>query len=152
RTPASFVASKPGLADNYAFREQDTIHLTPSASLSGTLTGPAGQPLAGVKVVAFADFMWEFENTVADARGHYQFKDMKARGWDMSAWGPHSKPGNGTYKIWIESDRFAVPTHVVTLEPGEPDTLDLQAEKAGVIRVTVTERGTGKPVENVRIW
>jgi protocatechuate 3,4-dioxygenase beta subunit len=152
RTLASFVASKPGLADNYAFREQDTIHLTPSASLSGTLTGPAGQPIAGVKVVAFADFMWEFENAVTDARGRYEFKDLKARGWDMSAWGPHSKPGNGTYKFWIESDRFAVPTQVVALEPGEPDTLDLQAEKAGVIRVTVTERGTGKPVANVRIW
>jgi hypothetical protein len=53
RTDASFVASKPGLSEGYAFREQGTIRLT----LSGTLTGPDGRPLARVKIVLFADFI-----------------------------------------------------------------------------------------------
>jgi hypothetical protein len=151
-TGASFVATKPGFAEGYAFREQDTIRVTPSAALSGTLSGPDGKPLVGVKIVLFAAFMWDFENAVTDANGRYQFTDLKARGWDMSAWGRQSKPGSGTYKIWIESDSFAVPTKTVTLEPKTRETLDLQAEKAGVIRVTVTEEGTDKPVSDVRIW
>jgi beta-lactamase regulating signal transducer with metallopeptidase domain len=152
RTNASFVATKPDFAETYAFREQNTIRLTPSATLSGTLTGPDGRPLPGVKIVLFTDFMWDFERGVTDDKGRFAFADLKARGWDMSAWGPHTKPGNGTYKVWIESERFAIPTHVVTLDPGERETLDLQAQPAGVIRVSVTEAETDKPVANVRIW
>ena len=152
RTNASFVATKPGFADGYAFREQDTIHLTPSAALSGTITGPDGEPLGGIKVVLFTTFMWAFEHAVTDANGRYQFEDLKARGWDMSAWGPSAQPGNGTYKLWIDNDRFALPTQTVTLEPNSRETVDLRAEHAGVISVTVSEEGTNKPVPGVRIW
>ena len=48
--------------------------------------------------------------------------------------------------------KFAIPTHVVTLDPGEREILDLRAQPAGVIRVAVTETGTDKAVANVRIW
>jgi hypothetical protein len=152
RTDASFVATKPGFGEGYAFREQHTIHLSPSAALSGRVTGPDGQPLAGVKVILFTDFMWDFESAETDSAGRYQFADLRARGWDMSAWGPSAKPGNGRYKVWIESDRFDVPTQIVSLEPRARETLDLKAERAGVIHVTVTQEGTGKAFAGVRVW
>ena len=152
QTNASFFATKSGLAEGYAFHEQATIRLTPSAALSGMVKGPDGKPLPGIKVVLFTTFMWAFEFAVTDATGHYQFEDLKARGWDMSAWGPHAQPGNGTYKIWIDNDRFAVPTQTVTLEPSAAETLDLPADAAGVIRVTVSEAETARPVPGVRIW
>jgi hypothetical protein len=151
-TDTSFVATKPAFAEGYAFGDQETIRLTPSAALSGTLTGPDGRPLAGIKVVLFAEFMWDFENAVTDSRGEYRFADLKSRGWDMSAWGPHNKTGTGIYNLWIDSDRFAVPTRTVTLLPNTRETLDLRAEKAGVIQVTVTENETGNPVADVRVW
>jgi BlaR1 peptidase M56 len=152
RTAAAFIATKPGLAEGYALRGQDRIRLTPSASLSGTLTGPDGRPLPGVEVFLFTDFIWDFELAVTDDKGRFAFADLRARGWDMSAWDPRARPGNGTYKVWIDGERFVVPVHVVTLEPGERKTLDLRAQPAGVIRVTVTESNTGKPVANVRVW
>jgi hypothetical protein len=104
-----------------------------------------------VKIVLFADFMWDFEHAQTDAEGRYELKDLRARGWDMSAWGS-GNTGNGTYKLWIDSDRFAVPTQTVTIEPGEHELLDLQAQKAGVIRVTVIDDDKEQPVRNVRIW
>jgi beta-lactamase regulating signal transducer with metallopeptidase domain len=152
RAVGSFLATKHGFAQGHAFREKGTIRLTPSAGLAGTVTGPDGEPLGGIKVVLFTTFMWAFEHAVTDAKGRYQFEDLKARGWDMSAWGPDARPGNGRYKVWIENDRFAVPTRTVTLEPNARETLDLPAEKAGVIRVTVTEEGNGMPMGGVRIW
>ena len=151
-TRASFVATKRGFAEGYAFREQDSIRLSPAAALSGTLSGPDGIPLGSARVVLFTSWMWDFEMATTDANGRFLFEDLKARGWDMSAWGPHAKAGDGTYKLWIESDLFAVPTQTVKLEPKARARLDLQAEKAGMIRVTVTEEGTGKPVSDVRVW
>jgi hypothetical protein len=151
RTNASFVAMKSGYAETYTFREQDTIRLTPAATLSGTVTGPAGEPLAGIKVVLFTGFMWSFEHATTDDRGRYRFDGLKARGWDMSAWRP-GQTGNETHKAWIESEQFAAPTQTITLEPGEQQTLDFRAEEAGVFRVTLVEEGTRKPVAGVRIW
>lgn len=152
RADASFVATKPGFAEGYAFRKQDTIRISPSAAVSGTLTGPDGRPLAGVKIVMFTGFMWDFEHAVTDANGRFELENLRARGWDMSAWGPSSRPGNGHYKVWIDSDRFAIPTRDITLEPGQRATIQLQARKAGVIRVTVIDEEHEKPVPNVRVW
>jgi hypothetical protein len=152
RTAASFVATANGFADGYAFGDQNTVRLTPSAALSGTVSGTDGKPLVGIKVVLFATFMWEFEHAVTDTHGRYQFRALKARGWDMSAWGPNARSGNGEYKLWVDDDRVAAPTQSVSLEPNANETLDIRAQRAGVIRVTVTENGTDKPVPGVRIW
>ena len=46
----------------------------------------------------------------------------------------------------------AVATQSLALEPGEHKALDLRAEEAGIIRVTVIEQGTRKPLAGVRIW
>jgi beta-lactamase regulating signal transducer with metallopeptidase domain len=150
QTQSTLIARKPGFAGTYAFSHQDQIRLTPSASLSGTLTGPDGQPLPGVSVVLRTDFMWDFEFATTDEQGRYEFKDLRARGWDMNAWssGMH---GNGIYKVWIKGDQLAVPTRIITLEPTSRNTLDLRAEPAGTIRVTVLEEGTRKPVPGVRV-
>ncbi|MHC5541966.1 carboxypeptidase regulatory-like domain-containing protein, partial [Singulisphaera rosea] len=151
RTNANFIATKPGFAETYAFPGQTTIRLTPSASLSGTVTGPDGEPLAGIEVVLHTEFLWSFERATSDARGRYRFDGLKARGWDMRAW--HAgETGNGMYKIWIDGGKFAIVTQTLTLEPGEPTTLDLQARRAGLIRVTVVEQGTRKPVAGARVW
>jgi hypothetical protein len=152
KTDASFVATANGFGEGYAFREQNAVRLTPSAALSGTVTGPDGKPLAGIKVVLFTSFMWDFENALTDAQGRYQFHDLRAKGWDMSAWGASARPGNGVYKLWIDDDQFAVPTQTVSLEPKTRRSLDLRAQQPGVIRVTVTENGTDNPVAGVRIW
>ncbi|WP_422929008.1 M56 family metallopeptidase [Singulisphaera sp. PoT] len=152
QTESGFVATKQGLAEGYALQKQDEIRMTPSGSLRGALVDLDGQALPGIKVVLAADFMWDFENAITDDRGQFSFQDLRARGWDMSAWGPGSKPGNGTYKVWIEDDRFAVPTQAVTIEPEEQGSINLQAGPAGIIRATVTEQGTNKPVPNIRVW
>lgn len=150
-THATFIATKPGFAKSYAFRDQATIRLTPAANLSGTVTGPDGQPLAGVKVVLFTKFMWDFEHAVTDSQGRYAFSNLRAAGWDMSAW-TAGKEGDGRYAIWLDDDRFAMPTQTLKLDPGEQETLDIHAVKAGAIHVTVVERGTERPVADVRIW
>ena len=62
RTKASFVASGPGFAETFAFDGQTAIRLTPSATLSGTVTGPDGKPVAGTTVVLQAEYMWEFHS------------------------------------------------------------------------------------------
>lgn len=151
QTRVAVVARKLGFAEGYAFEGKDTIRLTPSASLSGTVKGPDGTLLAGVEVVLFADFMWHFERTVTDAQGKYKFDDLKANGWDMSAWRP-KQIGNGKYRVWLDSDRFAIPTQTIVFEPNTPYVFDIQAQKAGVVNVKVIEEGTNKPVAGVRIW
>ncbi len=79
------------------------------------------------------------------AEGRYRFEDLKAKGWDMSAWTP-GKTADGDYKLWIESDRFAIPTKSLVLEPGlRAEVLDIHAqERRGTIRVMVLEEGTKK--------
>jgi hypothetical protein len=151
RTQVAVVAQKRGFAEGYAFEGKNTIRLTPSSALSGTITGPDGTPLAGVAVVLFADFMWHFERTVSDAHGKYQFEDLMALGWDMSAWAPGTT-GTGKYRLWLDSERFAIPTRTIVLEPRKPQVFDIKAQKPGVVKVTVVEDGTDKPVPGVRVW
>ncbi len=151
KTTAKFVATKAGFAETYAFREQGVIRLTPAATLSGTVTGPGGEPLAGVKVVLYTAFMSHFERAVTDAEGRYRFHDLMARGWDMSAWTPNQE-ADGKYSIWLDDDRFVMHTGSLTLEPNTNQTLDIKAMKAGVIRVTLVEERTNKPVAGARIW
>jgi beta-lactamase regulating signal transducer with metallopeptidase domain/protocatechuate 3,4-dioxygenase beta subunit len=151
KTRAAFVATKSGFAEGYAFHEHATIRLTPSASLTGRVTGPDGRALPRMRIILFTGFMWDFETTVSDAAGRYEFRDLKARGWDMSAWG-QGKTGNGVHKIWIKSEVFAAPTQTVTLEQNTRHEVDIKATKAGVIKVTVVEEGTGTPVAGVRVW
>jgi hypothetical protein len=146
-----FVATKPGFAEAYASGEQDKMRLTPSATLSGRLTGPGGEPLSGVKVVLHSMFLWNFMRAVTDADGKYRISDLMARGWDMSLWAPNQE-GDGKYKIWLDDDRFVIPTQSLTLEPATNPTLDIQAMRAGVIRVALVEEGTNKPVAGARIW
>ncbi len=150
KTDASFVATKAGFAETHAFREQSVIRLTPSAHLSGTVTGPDGAPLAGIRVVLHTNLMWDFEHAVTDAKGRYDFKDLRARGWDMSAWAPQ-KEGDGKHTIWLDDERFAMPTESLAFEPGSDQVMDVTAMNAGVIRVTLVEQGTDKPVAGARI-
>lgn len=150
-THVALIGLKRGFAETYAFHSRDTIRLTPSASLSGTVTDPDGRPVVGVSVVLATVFMWDHEQAITDAEGRYRFDDLRARGWDMSTWG-QGKTGDGAYKLWLESDRFAVPTQSLVLEPGTHSALDLRAQKAGVIHVTVLEEGTKIPVPGVRVW
>ena len=69
--------------------------------------------------------MWDFEHAVTDADGLYRFDDLRARGWDMSAWTP-KKEGDGKYKIWLDDERFVIPTGSLTLEPNSSQTLDVK--------------------------
>ncbi len=145
------TASKSGFAETYALKGRDSIRLTKGCRLEGTLTDPAGKPLGGVPIVLYTKFMWSFERTTTDEQGHYQIDDLKANGWDMSAWTP-GKTADGSYRLWISSKEFAVPTQTFIAEPAEHLLLDLSAQKAGVIRVSVVEEGTEKRVPGVRVW
>jgi hypothetical protein len=102
-------------------------------------------------VVLYTGSMGDFERTVTDAQDQYRFNDLRARGWDMSAWTPN-KEADGTYKLWIDDDRVAIRTESLTLEPNTEYTLDLEVVKAGIIRVRLVEEGTNKPVVGARIW
>ena len=62
-----------------------------------------------------------------------------------NTWGK-GKPANGSYKVWIESERFATPTLFATLDSGVDHTINIEASEAGVIRVTLLEEGTNQPV------
>ncbi len=149
RTPATFAAGQPGRAENVCY-QGEVIHLAPAATLEGTLTGPAGRPLPGVTIRLMAGFIHGFRVARTDAQGHYRFDALPARGWDRSE--RHlGTAGDGSYKLWLDGDEFAIPTQLVTLEPNERRTLDLRAESAGVIRVTVVEEGTGKRVAGVGV-
>ncbi len=150
-TKASFAASKPGYAETICFPEQDKIRLTPAASLEGTLTGPAGQPLGGVQIKLKTEFMWDYELGTTDERGRYRFDQLKAHGWDMAAWRA-GQVADGQYKLWIENPKFAIPTQTFVLEPNERRTLNLEAEPTGVIRIKVVEAGTRKLIPGVRVW
>jgi protocatechuate 3,4-dioxygenase beta subunit len=153
RTQTSFVGTKAGFAETYALREHDVIRLTPAGTLSGTITGPGGEPLAGIKVVLHPDFIWEFENAVTDAAGRYRFDGLKARGWDMSSWGSGTpNEANGQYKVWLHDQKFAMKTQSLVVEPSASQTLDIHTVKAGTIRVTLVEEGTEKPVVGATIW
>ncbi len=148
---ASFTAIKPGYARNYRFEKPIPIRLTPAGILEGTLTGPTGEPLGGVGITLHTTSMWEFRFATTDDRGHYRVDDLKPRGWDMAAWGA-AQVGDGGYRLWLRSDKFALPTRSIVLEPGERRTLDLRAQPAGLIRVAVIEDGTGRRVPGVRVW
>ncbi len=150
-TKASFAANKPGFAETICFPEQNTIRLTPATTLQGTLTGPDGRPLSGVTIKLHTEFVWNDDFAKTDDRGHYHLEGLKARGWDMAAW-QAGKVADGKYKLWIENQEYAVPTQSLVLEPNENRTLDLEAEKAGIIRIKVFEEGTNKRVPGVRVW
>ena len=151
RIPTSCEASKPGFAATPCFDGKTKIRLTPAATLEGTLTGPAGQPLPGVPIRMATGFVWAFEQTRTDDQGRYRFDGLRARGWDMSTW-QADKVGDGSYILWIDSPEFAVPTQKLVIEPSEHRTLDIQAQPAGVVRITVVEKGTNRSVPGVRIW
>ena len=151
RTRAVIAVTKAGCAETPCFDQQSAVRLTPAATLEGTLNDPAGQPLPGVLIRMTTGFMWAFEQTRTDDQGHYRLDGLRARGWDMS----FSQPGqaaDGSYKLWIDSPKFVVPTQSLTLEPNQHRTLDLQAQPAGVVRITVIEEGTNRPVPDVRVW
>ena len=151
RIPTSCEAIKPGFAVTPCFAGQTKIRLTPTATLEGTLTGPAGQPLPGVLIRMATGFMWAFEQTRTDDQGHYRFEGLRARGWDLSAW-QAGQVADGSYKLWIDSPEFAVPTQLFVLEPNERRNLDLHSQPAGVVRITVVEKGTNRSVPGVRVW
>jgi protocatechuate 3,4-dioxygenase beta subunit len=150
KTNVSFVAGAPGQARTFVSHDQDTIRLTPAATLAGTVTDPDGMPLAGVKLVLQAVPMGHFDHANTDARGRYQFDGLPAKGWDLGIRRSGPK-GDGTYKLWIEDDRFAIQTQFVTLEPDLDYELDLRTEPAGTIVVTVVEAGTETPLVGARV-
>ncbi|HEV3164733.1 MAG TPA: M56 family metallopeptidase, partial [Isosphaeraceae bacterium] len=129
RTDSNFLAFLPDYAETFTFHGLDTIRLTRGASLMGTVTGPDGKPLAGVKVVLLSRFLYEFEFAVTDAEGRYHIDGLKANGWDMSAWGQNQK-GNGEFTVWIDSEQYATPQKSITLQPYDEQTLNIQAQEA----------------------
>ncbi len=147
---ASFEARKPGYAANICLR-RDLIRLNPAATLEGTITGPDGRPLPGITVHLKAGMFFFFRDARTDARGHYRFPPLPARGWDRSEIWETIPTADGHYKLWIEGPEVAINTRPLTLEPGERRVMDLEARRAGVIRVAVREEGTGRPVAGVAV-
>ena len=130
--------------------------LTPSAVRSFRdldLDPRLRRPLAGVKIVLFTDFICPFEHAVTDEQGSAPvFTGLRATrlGYEPPGVLTPSR-GHSTCKLWTESDRCAIPTHVRHAGSGRRmgASSTSRHEKAGVIRVTVSEEGTDKPVAGV---
>jgi hypothetical protein len=80
------------------------------ASVSGTVTGPGGAPLAGARVEARAAAGRGGRRTATDSVGAFAFRGLDAGRWTLRA----SRPGSGSART------------EVTLAPGEQATVELR--------------------------
>lgn len=126
--------------------------MTPGASLSGFLHTSDNRPVGEAVMMLAADWSYnEFFWTRTNAQGRYQFQDLPANGWDMSAWGA-GKQGDGSYILTVEDEFCAIPEKKLQLQPGEHKRIDLQAyPETTLVRCQVVTVDENQPLAGARL-
>ncbi|UCD51949.1 MAG: carboxypeptidase regulatory-like domain-containing protein [Phycisphaerales bacterium] len=152
-TSCCFAATLAGYADGWAFSSQDRIRLSPGATVSGWVLTEAGDPVAKAVVRLYTQwYMHQYFLAETDSEGHFELRDLPARGWDMSPFG-RSDGGSGHYKLTVEHEDYAGLPRELHLSPGETidDLVVEMATETTLVRCLVLEEGTDMPVPGARI-
>jgi hypothetical protein len=152
-TPCCFNATLAGYADGWAFSSQDHIRLSPGATVSGWVVTETGGPVGTAVVRLYTQWsMHLYFLAETDGEGHFELRDLPARGWDMSPFG-RSDGGSGHYKLTVEHEDYAGLPQELHLSPGETidDLVIEMATETTLVRCLVLEEGTDIPVAGARI-
>lgn len=113
--------------------------LEPPSSISGTVRGTGGVPVAGVTVRASASLsLWYNLTDVTDANGNYSFDDLEAGFWDL-----YFNDGAGPYASvsWNDVNPYYYGDLLEVL-PGEDETgIDAQLRREATVTGTVVGSG-----------
>ncbi|MBE2267214.1 MAG: carboxypeptidase regulatory-like domain-containing protein, partial [Anaerolinea sp.] len=126
------------------------IQLEAAGTITGTIFGSGGVPLAG----RFVDWLlngYDNKTTCTDSSGNYQLTGVPLNaGVRVRAWGPYSCSGTATNlytQYWTTSTTFAGGT-AITLTPGSPTIggVNFTLQTGGIVTGTITNAFTGAPI------
>jgi hypothetical protein len=135
------VRVTPGQTNNLAFT------LKPGETLRGTITGPTGEPVAGVKVRFqlagtgaaprrdIINISFDEDKIVTDAQGEFQTDTLEEGTYTLLCW-------HQDYQTLRKND--------VRVGPATED-LQLKLQNGGRIRGTIREVTSGKPIVGARL-
>ena len=125
----------------------------PGATIKGRVLAENETPVEGAKIRFHTDWMWESFFATTDADGTFTFKDLPAKGWDMSPWGKSEEPANGLYKITVKHKLYSIPGEEIQLLPGDNITdFVINAYSDGtLIKCKVVDSDTSIPLAGVRV-
>jgi protocatechuate 3,4-dioxygenase beta subunit len=117
----------------------------------GTVTGPAGEPLAGVQVWAYtpSDAWVGSLQTVTDAQGSYEFEEFEL-GVPYRIFF-RNPSGSTLVSQWFDQALTRQSATVITLSSGEFVQANAQLGEASSISGSVTDTN-GNPVAGVAVW
>lgn len=145
RTDCRFMATAAGYARTWPVTERITLYK--AASVSGKVVTKKGQPVKGALIRMEPLFRYHFYLLArTDAEGRFKIAGIPAKGW------LGNDEVTGRYRLTVESAAVAAPGRVIQLDPGEA-TRDItwRAAKGRLVRVTVLEPETDRPIHGVRI-
>jgi hypothetical protein len=96
--------------------------------------------------------MWQSFLAKTDGEGRFFFKDLPAKGWDMSPWGGDGH-ANGLYEVTVKHENFSAAEEKVELLPGEDinDFIIYAYSDGTLIKCNVIEADTNMPIAGARI-
>lgn len=150
-TSCGFSTALDGYAYGWAFSGQGHIRLSPGAKVSGWVLTDAGDPVPGAVVRLYTQwYMHQYFLAETDGAGHFELRDLPARGWDMSPFSRENDNATGVYLVTVE---HAGPPRELHLSPGETiDDLVIElAVETTLVRCLLLEEGTDMPVPGARI-
>jgi len=152
KTQCSFHATLEEYSTGLAFPGGKQIRLSKGANVYGRVLTENDEPVKGAVVRFHTNWMWQSFLAKTDAEGHFFFRDLPGKGWDMSPWG-RGEHADGLYKVTVKHENFSVPQEEVELLPGEDinDFIVYAYNDGTLIKCNVVEADTNMPVAGARI-
>jgi RNA polymerase sigma factor (sigma-70 family) len=152
KTQCSFHATLEEYATGLAFPGGKQIRLSKGANVYGRVFSEHDKPVEGASVKFHTNWMWQSFLAKTDAEGRFFFKDLPAKGWDMSPWGGDGH-ADGLYEVTVKHENFSAAEEKVELLPGEDinDFIVYAYSDGTLIKCNVVEADTNMPVAGARI-
>lgn len=120
------------------------IALAEGATLSGTVTGPGGTPLNGIAVFVRGDEHNYQRYATTDAAGLYSFTAMPSDSYQV-----FFRPSDYIPEAYNDQLDFEQAERIVLTAPETVNGIDAELAPGAKVSGTVTEAGTGLPIEGV---
>ena len=144
----SFAAANRVAVSEGATAEGIDATLGRAGKITGTVTGEHGEPLEDVKVCAFDSSGESTQCASTKADGDYTLTRLSEGFYAVEF---YSYSGNYVTEYYREKFSFAEANKVHVTGEGVTSEIDVALTSTGVISGTVTEAGSGTPIEDVKV-